>query len=48
VRVLVVNAGSSSVKWRLLGDDDELLAERDIDAPRARVDEQALSAVLAD
>jgi acetate kinase len=48
VRILVVNAGSSSVKLRLLGDDDELLAERDIDAPRARVDEQALSAVLAD
>jgi acetate kinase len=48
VRILVVNAGSSSVKLRLLGDDDELLAERGIDAPRARVDEQALSAVLAD
>jgi acetate kinase len=32
VRVLVVNAGSSSLKLRLLGDDDELEAERDLDA----------------
>jgi acetate kinase len=32
VRVLVVNAGSSSLKLRLLGGDDELLAERDLDA----------------
>jgi acetate kinase len=31
VRVLVVNAGSSSLKLRLLGDDDELLGERDLD-----------------
>jgi acetate kinase len=30
VRVLVVNAGSSSLKLRLLGDGDELLAERDL------------------
>jgi acetate kinase len=32
VRVLVVNAGSSSLKLRLLGGDDELLADRDLDA----------------
>jgi acetate kinase len=32
VRVLVVNAGSSSLKLRLLGDGDELEAERDLDA----------------
>jgi acetate kinase len=29
-RVLVVNAGSSSLKLRLLGDDDALLASRDV------------------
>jgi acetate kinase len=46
VRVLVVNAGSSSVKLRLLGADDELLGERDIEAPQARVDEQALADAL--
>jgi acetate kinase len=32
VRVLVVNAGSSSLKLRLLGDDDELIADRDLAA----------------
>jgi acetate kinase len=31
VRILVVNAGSSSLKLRLLGPDDELEAERDLD-----------------
>ena len=30
MRVLVVNAGSSSVKLRLLGDDDELVEARDL------------------
>jgi acetate kinase len=33
VRVLVVNAGSSSLKLRLLGGDDALLASVDLDAP---------------
>jgi acetate kinase len=47
VRVLVVNAGSSSLKLRLLGPDDALLAEADIDAPRAEVDEDALAAWVA-
>src|SRR5919199_3404290 len=42
MRVLVVNAGSSSLKLRLLDADDALLAEADIDAPRAQVDEAAL------
>src|SRR4051794_15920500 len=42
MRVLVVNAGSSSLKLRLLGPDDEVLAEADIAAPRAEVDEAAL------
>jgi acetate kinase len=31
VRILVVNAGSSSLKLRLLGEDDELLQSEDID-----------------
>jgi acetate kinase len=31
VKVLVVNAGSSSLKLRLLGDDDELLASADLE-----------------
>jgi acetate kinase len=47
MRVLVVNAGSSSLKLRLLGDHDEILAERELDAPRARIDEADLSDALA-
>jgi len=43
LRVLVVNAGSSSLKLRLLGPADEVVAEADIAAPRAEVDEAALS-----
>jgi acetate kinase len=31
VRVLVVNAGSSSLKLRLLGSDDEVVAEQDVE-----------------
>ena len=46
LRVLVVNAGSSSLKLSLLGDDDETLAERELPAPRARVDERELRAAL--
>src|SRR5919199_2856453 len=41
MRVLVVNAGSSSLKLRLLDADDAVLGEADIDAPRAQVDEAA-------
>jgi acetate kinase len=47
MRVLVVNAGSSSLKLRLLGDRDEILADRELDAPRARIDEAELSDALA-
>lgn len=47
MRVLVVNAGSSSLKLRLLGGEDETLAERELDAPRAVIDETELSAALA-
>ena len=47
MRVLVVNAGSSSVKLRLLGDDDELLVDRELDAPESRVDPEELDKALA-
>jgi acetate kinase len=48
VDVLVVNAGSSSLKLRVLGDDDELLGERDLDAPRSEVDDDELLRALRD
>jgi len=44
VRVLVVNAGSSSLKLRVLDAGDTVAAEADIDAPRSQVDEDALRA----
>jgi acetate kinase len=44
VRILVVNAGSSSVKLRLLGPGHLLLAEADFAAPRAEIDAAALAA----
>jgi acetate kinase len=47
LRILVVNAGSSSLKLRLLGPDDELLADHDLDAPQGEVDAAALTSVLA-
>jgi acetate kinase len=46
VRVLVVNAGSSSVKLSLLGDDDEVLGEQELAAPRSTVDPHQLRAAL--
>jgi acetate kinase len=45
--VLVVNAGSSSLKLRLLGDDDELLAASDVPAPGGRVDPALMRRTLA-
>ncbi|HEY7890797.1 MAG TPA: acetate/propionate family kinase [Solirubrobacteraceae bacterium] len=47
MRVLVVNAGSSSVKLTLLDAGDETLAERELAAPRARADPAELKAALA-
>ena len=44
MRVLVVNAGSSSLKLRLLGPGDEVEAERDL----APGDDEALDSALAD
>jgi acetate kinase len=46
LRVLTVNTGSSSVKLRLLGARDELLAEREFESPAVDVDPAALGAVL--
>jgi acetate kinase len=46
VRVLVVNAGSSSLKLRLLDEDDAILAERDLPSPSALLDGAALAQAL--
>ena len=48
MRVLVVNAGSSSVKLRLLDGGDALVAERDLAAPQSRVDPAQLRAALSE
>jgi acetate kinase len=44
--ILVVNVGSSTLKLRLLDDADATLAERELAAPRAQVDEDELRAAL--
>lgn len=46
MRVLVVNAGSSSLKLSLLDRDDAVLADRELEAPDARVDDRELRAAL--
>jgi len=46
VRVLVVNAGSSSIKLSLIGDDNATLAERELAAPSATVDPDQLREAL--
>jgi acetate kinase len=46
MRVLVVNAGSSSLKLRLLDGEDAILAEDELSAPRARIDDAALKQAL--
>jgi acetate kinase len=46
MRVLVVNAGSSSLKLRLLGDEDAILAEDELQAPAAQIDAAALARAL--
>jgi acetate kinase len=48
MRVLVVNAGSSSVKLSLLGDGDNPIAERELDAPRSEIDPSDLEAALGE
>jgi acetate kinase len=47
VSILTVNAGSSSVKLRLVGEDDAIVAERELSAPQAQVDPGELRAALA-
>jgi acetate kinase len=46
VRVLVVNAGSSSLKLRLVDDDDSVLASIDLEADGGSVDEDELESRL--
>ena len=46
MRTLVVNAGSSSLKLVLLDGDDQILAESELPAPRAAIDEAALRLAL--
>jgi acetate kinase len=46
VRILTVNTGSSSVKLRLLAQDDVILGEHEADAPGAEVDGGALAVAL--
>jgi len=46
VRVLVVNAGSSSLKLSVLGEDDELAVSETVSAEGGRVDEEAVLAVV--
>ncbi|MHB1570729.1 MAG: acetate/propionate family kinase [Solirubrobacteraceae bacterium] len=46
MRVLVVNAGSSSLKLTLLSGEDRILAERELRAPRAEIDAGELRAAL--
>jgi acetate kinase len=47
VRVLVVNAGSSSVKLTLLSGDDHTLAERQLAAPCSTIDRAELRSAVA-
>jgi acetate kinase len=47
VRVLVVNAGSSSIKLSLIGPSEETLAETELAAPHATLDRDAIQDALA-
>jgi acetate kinase len=47
VRILVVNAGSSSLKLSVLGETDTSLASETVDAPVGRIDDSALRAAIA-
>jgi acetate kinase len=46
MRVLVVNAGSSTLKLSLIDGDDSTLAERELEAPNAEVDPAELRSAL--
>jgi acetate kinase len=47
VRILIVNAGSSSLKLSVLDDADDLLASETVDAPGGRIDDSALRAAIS-
>ena len=47
MRILVVNAGSSSLKLSVLDDADNLLASETVDAPVGRIDDAALRAAIS-
>ena len=47
MRVLVVNAGSSSLKLRVLDESDEVTGTADLPAPRGVADTEAMSATLS-
>ncbi len=47
MRILVVNAGSSSVKLSLIGEQQQTLAARELEAPESRIDESELRAALS-
>jgi acetate kinase len=46
MQILVVNAGSSSLKLRVLDGQDQVLAKRDLDAPSGKADPGDLEAFL--
>ncbi len=46
MRILVVNAGSSSLKLSVLDDTDASLTSETVDAPVGRIDDQALRAAI--
>jgi acetate kinase len=48
VRILVVNAGSSTVKLSLLSSQDETLAERELETPGTAIDQRELKSALAE
>jgi acetate kinase len=48
VQVLTVNAGSSSVKLRMLDDDDSVVGSADLAVDRAQVDDVAVRKAIAD
>ena len=47
MRVLVVNAGSSSLKLRVLDDSDKVTGTADLPAPRGEADAAAIGSALA-
>ena len=47
MRILIVNAGSSSLKLSVLDDADDLLASETVDAPGGRIDDSALRAAIS-